>query len=135
MTGERRTVFYVDDSPTNLSVGKNVLADDYVVFTLTSAQKLFELLEKKIPDLILLDVEMPDIDGYEALEKMRENRRYDGIPVIFATGTEDEREEYGFELGAYDYVYKPFSAASLLKRIANCIELSELRKKLRGFEL
>ncbi|GHU87675.1 hypothetical protein FACS1894202_02410 [Clostridia bacterium] len=127
MAEVRKTVFFVDDNATNLAVGKNALADDYSVFTLPSAQKLLDILEKKLPDLILLDVEMPDMDGYEVLRILRGNPRCADIPVIFVTGTEDERVDEGLELGAYDFIFKPFSPGLLVKRIANYIELAELR--------
>jgi len=111
-------IFVVDDSDTNLSMAEAVLEDQYSVMTMPSALKMFSLLEKITPDLILLDIEMPDMDGFEALKKLKTNIKWDHIPVIFLTGRNDPAVEVrGFELGAVDFITKPFSAPVLLNRI------------------
>jgi len=86
--------------------------------TIPSAIRMFSLLEKITPDLILLDIEMPEIDGMEALRRLKSSNLYVDIPVIFLTGHNDAAvEAYGFELGAVDFITKPFSPPVLLNRI------------------
>jgi len=113
-----KTLFIVDDSDTNLVTAEEALEDFFQVMTVPSAVKMFELLEKITPDLILLDIEMPVMNGFEALEKLKADPSRAGIPVIFLTGTVDSSiEEKGLKLGAVGIVTKPFSQASLLSQI------------------
>ncbi len=113
-----KTVFVVDDSDTNLSVVEKALEAQYHVMTIPSANKMFALLEKMTPDLILLDIEMPDISGFAALEKLKAVDAWAEIPIIFLTGrTDTEVEARGFEMGAVDFLTKPFSAVVLQNRI------------------
>ena len=122
-----KTIFIVDDSDTNLSMAEAVLEDHYRVMTMPSASKMFALLEKIIPDLILLDIEMPVMDGFTALQKLKLESRYAGIPVMFLTGRNDaEVEARGFEMGAVDFVTKPFSAPVLLNRIRTHLNIDEI---------
>jgi len=116
----RHKIILVDDNMANLTVGRNILKAFYEVYPAPSAQKLFEILENVLPDLVLLDIEMPETSGYEAIQKMKADSRFLSIPVIFLTGKTDESSELeGFDLGAVDYIAKPFSGPLLLKRIAN----------------
>jgi len=111
-------IFVIDDSDTNLSMAEAVLEDEYSVMTMPSAAKMFSLLEKIIPDLILLDIEMPEMDGFEAVKKLKADVKWQNIPVIFLTGRNDPSVEAKcFELGAVDFVSKPFSAPVLINRI------------------
>ena len=113
-----RTIFVVDDSDTNLLMAESALEDFYRVMTMPSAAKMFELLDKMPPDFILLDIEMPDMDGFQALKKLKSDNRYSEIPVMFLTGrTDAEVEVRGFEMGAVDFLTKPFSAPVLLNRV------------------
>ena len=122
-----KTIFVVDDSDTNLSMAENALEDLYCVMTLPSAAKMFTLLEKVTPDLILLDIEMPEMDGFEALQKLKTHDAYASIPVIFLTGLTDVSiEVQGFELGAVDFIAKPFSAPVLLNRIKTHLGIDDL---------
>ncbi|MCL2720216.1 MAG: response regulator [Treponema sp.] len=115
-----KTIFVVDDSATNLVAAKNVLADKYKTYTLPSAAKMFLFLEKITPDLILLDVDMPEMDGFEALSILKSNDKFKKIPVIFLTGMNDsESEKRGIQIGAVDFIVKPFSAPELINRIEN----------------
>jgi len=114
----RKKIIIVDDIIANLDQGKNILRTFYEVYPAPSAAKMFEILEKITPDLILLDINMPEMNGYEAIKKLKSDERYTGIPVIFLTALTDSNSEVeGFDLGAVDYVTKPFSAPMLLKRI------------------
>jgi putative two-component system response regulator len=122
-----KTIFVVDDSDTNLSMAESALEDNYIVMTMPSAAKMFSLLEKKIPDLILLDIEMPEMDGLQALIKLKSVDIWADIPVIFLTGRTDEKVEVqGFELGAIDFITKPFSAPVLTNRIKTHLDIDQL---------
>jgi putative two-component system response regulator len=113
-----KTVFVVDDSDTNLSMAEAVLENQYRIMTMPSAFKMFSLLEKVVPDLILLDIEMPEMDGFETIKKLKSTHSYANIPVMFLTGRSDPGVEARvFEMGAVDFVTKPFSAAVLINRI------------------
>jgi putative two-component system response regulator len=115
-------------------MGRNILKPFYEVFPAPSADKLFEILKTVIPDMILLDVMMPDVDGYEVMKKLRADNRFSGIPVIFLTAMNDESSELeGFELGAVDYISKPFSAPLLLKRIANQLLIVQQKRDLKYY--
>jgi putative two-component system response regulator len=117
-----KTIFIVDDSDTNLITAEEALEDYYNVMTMPSAAKMFSLLEKMMPDLILLDIEMPVMGGFEALEKLKANSSYSGIPVIFLTGTINPSiEEESNKLGASGIVTKPFSPSALADLIGSLI--------------
>jgi putative two-component system response regulator len=118
-----KTIFVVDDSDTNLAMAEEALEDHYSVMTLPSAAKMFSLLEKITPELILLDIEMPEMNGFEALERLKVNNSWANIPVLFLTGTINASiEEQSLKLGAVGIVTKPFSAPVLLNRIESCIK-------------
>jgi putative two-component system response regulator len=116
---ERRAmVMIVDDNITNLKIAKNTLADTYDVFTVPSAAKMFDLLERNRPALIVLDIVMPEMDGYEAIKILKSDAATRDIPVIFLTGKSDpESELEGLSVGAVDYISKPFAPPLLRKRI------------------
>jgi signal transduction histidine kinase/CheY-like chemotaxis protein len=125
MPGSRSTIIMVDDDMTNLEMGRSLLKDHYKVFPAESGEKLFEILENVTPDLILLDIEMPEINGYEVIKKLKTDLRFANIPVIFLTARSDEDSEMaGFEFGAAEYITKPFSGPVLLKRISRQLEIS-----------
>ncbi|MCL2185149.1 MAG: response regulator [Treponema sp.] len=115
---KRKKIIYVDDVNYSLITVKNRLSDHYEIFPAESVVKMYEFLEFFVPDLILLDVNMPDIDGYEAIKSLKADERYTDIPVIFLTGNSDrESVVKGLSLGAVDYVVKPFSEAKLIESI------------------
>jgi len=112
-----KTIFVVDDSDTNLAKAEEALEDHFNVMTVPSAAKMFALLGKIKPDLILLDIEMPEMDGFEALERLKAENWGD-IPVIFLTGTINASiEEKSSALGAVGIITKPFSQSILLEQI------------------
>ena len=112
------TIIMVDDDITNLTVGASNLEDRYNVFTAPSGKKLFQMLEKITPSLILLDIDMPEMNGYEVIRILKSSERTENIPVIFLTAKIDpESEVKGLSLGAVDYITKPFSKELLVKRI------------------
>ena len=127
----RKKVILVDDNPINLKLARNTLMSKYDVFTVPSAEKLFQLLEKTLPDIILLDVLMPEMSGYEAIKVLKESPRTADIPVIFLTSKSDTSSELeGFVLGAVDYVSKPFSPQLLLKRVDVHVLVESQKKEL-----
>ena len=116
---ERKKIFLVDDTEFSLVRTKQFLKDYYAVYTLDSSAAMFELLEKVKPDLILLDINMPGVDGYETLKKIKAGEAYAEIPVIFLSGRDDEDSIIkGLSLGAVDHVPKPYTPKDLLDRIA-----------------
>jgi putative two-component system response regulator len=95
--------------------------------TMPSAMKMFSLLEKVTPDLILLDIEMPEMDGFEAVKKLKSEGKWASLPVMFLTGRNDPNVEVMcFDLGAVDFVLKPFSAPVLLNRIKTHLDIDEI---------
>jgi putative two-component system response regulator len=122
-----KTIFIVDDSDTNLTMAEQALEEHYRVMTMPSAAKMFALLSKLIPDLILLDIEMPEMNGFEALQRLKITSALMDIPVMFLTGHNDaEMEVMGFEMGAVDFVTKPFSPPVLLNRIKTHLNIDEI---------
>jgi putative two-component system response regulator len=131
---QRKKIILVDDNLANLAAGKQMLKDNYEVYAIPSAAKLFEFLEHVTPDIILLDIEMPVMNGYETIKILKEDSRCAEIPVVFLTAKSDEESELeGLRLGAIDYVSKPFSAPLLLKRIENHMLMAEQKRELRNF--
>ena len=113
-----KTIFVVDDSDTNLAAAEEALEDHYNIMTIPSAAKMFSLLEKITPGLILLDIEMPVTNGFEALERLKSSNSWANIPVIFLTGTINTSiEDQSKKLGAVDIISKPFLAPVMLERI------------------
>ena len=123
----QKTIFVVDDNDTNLSAAKAALNQQYRVMTLPSAPKMFALIEKVTPDLILLDIEMPEMDGFEALRRLKAGSSHADIPVIFLTGTTDYAvEARGFQMGVVDFITKPFSEPVLLNRIKTHLDIDAI---------
>jgi len=134
MSTERKTIFIVDDDLTNLTVGNEVLSEYYNVFTLNSGPLLLKRLERHVPDLILLDVNMPEMNGYEVIRCVKEKEETQSIPIIFLTAQSDtESELEGLSLGAIDYISKPFSPPLLLKRIEVHLLVESQRQELVSF--
>jgi phosphoserine phosphatase RsbU/P len=129
---EKKTVLVVDDAPANLQVVNSILKDDYKVRVATSGAKALVLVKvEPVPDLILLDVMMPDMDGYEVCGILKATDEARDIPVIFLTGkTEADDETRGFEVGAVDYIHKPFSPAVVKARVHTHLVLRESREQL-----
>jgi len=117
---------------------RNLLKPYYEVYPAPTAIKLFTVLGNLIPDLVLLDIGMPGMNGFDTIRAMKENTRYKDIPVIFLTAKDDDDSAVeGLNLGAVDYVTKPISGPVLIQRINNILmiedqkkELQELREKL-----
>ncbi|GHU32356.1 response regulator [Betaproteobacteria bacterium] len=127
-------ILLVDDNPVNLKLARNILMSQYEVFTVPGAEKMMEFLDKALPDLILLDVMMPKIDGYEAIKWIKSKPKTADIPVIFLTSKSNaESELKGLSLGAVDYILKPFSPPLLLKRIEVHMKMDYQTKLLKNW--
>ena len=125
-------ILIVDDIPTNLDVLSETLSTvGYDVAIAISGQRALKQLERKLPDLILLDIKMPDMDGFEICEKIKANPRTSNIPVIFMTALTDlESKMKGFQLGALDYITKPFQEQEVFARIKTHLQLRRLTQDL-----
>jgi len=128
----KKVVLVVDDAPTNIRVVNEILHDSYKIRIATNGEKGLELAAGMPgPDLILLDVVMPGMDGYEVCTLLKSNPSTRNIPVIFLTGqTETTDETRGFEVGAVDYIHKPFSPAVVAARVQTHLALRETRGQL-----
>jgi DNA-binding response OmpR family regulator len=131
MRDKKRKIIAVDDSLLYLNVLKKTLKHVYDVYPCSSAPEMFDLLENIKPDLILLDANMPGMDGYEAIKKLKSDVQYRDIPVIFLTSmTEEKNELDGLSLGAVDYIHKPFVLPLLLQRIKIHLSIVERRREI-----
>lgn len=128
----KAVILVVDDVPTNVQALALLLKDDYTIKVATSGARALEVAEQDpIPDLILLDVQMPEMDGYDVLRLLRENSVTAEIPIIFVTGKDTvEDEEYGLELGAVDYITKPVRPSIVKARVKTHITLKQQHDQL-----
>ncbi|MCT7509123.1 diguanylate cyclase [Aliarcobacter cryaerophilus] len=139
MEFKKPTILVVDDMTTTLLLIHDLLKDTYEVKIAKSGTKALEILESPNDiDLILLDIEMPDINGYDVCKRIKNNETIKNIPIIFITGrTSQEDEEYGLNLGAIDYITKPFNNAIVKLRIKNYLNLkikNDMLEKLSMYD-
>ena len=132
MSAEKKVVLLVDDTPENIQIVNAILKDHYRIRIATNGAKALDLVHSDpVPDLILLDVLMPEMDGFEVCLRLKLDPATRDIPVIFLTGrTEVEDETKGFEVGGVDYIHKPFSQAVVRARVQNHLMLRDTREKL-----
>ncbi len=125
-------ILIVDDNPTNLEVIAETLSNEgYKVAIATSGERAIQQVERRTPDLILLDVMMPGIDGFETCKRLKSNVNTCDIPIIFMTALADtDHKIKGFDLGAVDYITKPFQEQEVLVRVRTQLQLSLLTKNL-----
>jgi len=127
----RQTILVVDDTPENIDVLRGILADTYKVKAATSGPRALSICAKAPPDLVLLDVMMPDMDGYEVCRRLKQDAATRAIPVIFVTAkSEVEDETRGFELGAVDYITKPVSPPLVRARVRTQLALYDQNRVL-----
>ncbi|MDH5801656.1 MAG: diguanylate cyclase, partial [Gammaproteobacteria bacterium] len=125
------TVLVVDDAASNVQVLAQILKEDYRVKVANSGARALDLA-KNLPDLILLDIIMPDMDGYEVCERLKANEETRHIPIIFITARSDaEDEERGLALGAVDYIAKPINSAIVRARVKTHITLQKQYSQLQ----
>jgi putative two-component system response regulator len=117
-----KTVLIVDDTPANIHVIKSILEVGYKIKAATSGEKALQIVGKAPPDLILLDVMMPEMDGYEVCQRLKADASTSDIPVVFVTGhADDEEQAKGMALGAVAYVTKPVDPEKLLEHVVKCL--------------
>ncbi len=131
MEEEKKHILIVDDVSANIKIAADVLKDEYRLSMAKSGKQAIEFLEKAKPDLILLDVKMPEMDGYDTLQIIKANPDTASIPVVFLT-VDDRREAeiQGLKLGAMDFILKPFEPDVMLSRINKILQIEDLRKDL-----
>ncbi|MGE0085198.1 MAG: response regulator [Desulfococcaceae bacterium] len=125
-------ILVVDDEPWNLQIMRQILRDRYDAFFATDGQKALELTEKMLPDIILLDIMMPGMDGYRVCELLKSNEVSREIPVLFISSLSDTGDKVkAFEAGGVDYVSKPFQKQEVLARISTHLNSRSLQKRLK----
>lgn len=122
----QKHILVVDDMLTNLKIVESFLKPYYKVSLVKSGDQALKFLSKNTPDLILLDIQMPGMDGFETIKKIKEIPEYREIPVVFLTSQEDiDSRMKGFQLGATDFILKPFMPEMVLKVIASRLKSLE----------
>ena len=129
---DKQVILLVDDTPANIHIAQAILRDEFRIRVATSGVKALELVKiEPLPALILLDIEMPGMDGYEVCNRLKADPQTRDIPVIFLTAkTESEDETRGFEVGAVDYVHKPFSPTVVKARVRTHLTLRATSQQL-----
>lgn len=124
MTSPKKKILIVDDEPVNLQVLKQILQDSYQLIFAKTGQKAIEFAQKQSPDLILMDIMMPDMNGYDTVRQLKQDESTKDIPVIFVTAMVDvDDEKLGFDVGAVDYISKPVSAPIVQARVRTHLSL------------
>lgn len=133
---EKPTILIVDDETTNIVMLSDLLKDEYQIKVAKLGQKAIDIVNSEDIDLILLDIEMPKMSGYEVCKKLKDDQNTKNVPIIFITAKADEAdEEKGLNLGAIDYITKPFSKAIVKLRIKNHIQLKYKTDLLEQYSL
>jgi len=134
MDNEPTIVMLIDDDEISLAMGREILENKFTLYPVPSGEQAFRILKKVTPDLILLDIEMPEMDGYAVLKELKQDDATKDIPVIFLTSRTNPGDEYnGLNMGAIDFVTKPFSPLLLTKRIENHLLLCSQKKALARY--
>ena len=131
MEGELKKLVIVDDDVSYLSIVRNLLKSYFEVYPAPSAIKLFTIMGNFIPDMVLLDLDMPGMNGFQVIKAMKENPRYKDVPIMLLTAMEDESSLMeGLNLGATDYVTKPFTGPLLVLRINNILQIEQQKREI-----
>ena len=131
MEKAKSSILIVEDQKENIDLLRNILGREYQIRIAKAGGEAIRSVKAKQPDLILMDVGLPDMNGFEVLERIQEAQGKREIPVIFITAaTREQDEKIGLELGAVDYIFKPYRPAIILNRVRNQLELSKYRKEL-----
>lgn len=134
INSEDGTILIVDDSTNNIELLSDFLGDDYELLFATSGKKALEIVPELLPDLILLDIVMPELNGYEVIKVLKNNSETSHIPVIFITAKSSSEDMVkGFKMGAVDYISKPFSVEEVKVRVKTHIENQLLLKMLMRY--
>ncbi|MCG5240148.1 diguanylate cyclase domain-containing protein [Azospirillum doebereinerae] len=133
MADPRPKILVVDDIPSNVHVLSRILKDDYDIYFATDGEKALELVQRRLPDLVLLDIMMPGMDGYEVCSRIKADPATNDIPVIFISAkSEVEDETRGLEVGAIDFITKPISPPIVKARVRNHLLLKRQADLLRS---
>jgi len=129
---EKPTILVVDDTPENIEVLSFILDNEFKIKAALNGEKALKISSmEKQPDLLLLDIMMPEMDGYEVCRRLKQNKITNKIPVIFITSkSEDEDRVKAFEVGAADYITKPVVPAVVKARVRTHVELKLLRERM-----
>lgn len=132
LTGSRQRILIVDDTPENIHILMEFLRHDYAIIVATNGERALRVARTEpMPDIILLDISMPGMDGYEVCTQLKNSEKTCHIPIIFVTAkTNEEDERRGLELGAVDYILKPFSPVLVTTRIRNHLSLRRHQEHL-----
>ncbi len=126
------SILVVDDTPENIDVVKGILGQEYKVLAAINGEMGLKVIEKKNPDLVLLDIMMPGMDGYEVCSRIKANQNTQDIPIIFLTAKSEVQDETkGLALGAVDYITKPISPPILKERVKTHLTLKEAREMMQ----
>jgi len=132
---KKRKIFIIDDEKLNILALAHFLKEQYDIIVTIDSLTALETAEKHMPDLILLDIIMPDMDGYEVIEKLKKSETVKDIPVIFISGLNNaESEEKGIMLGAADFITKPFNKTLVKKRIETQISLLDNKRIIDNYK-
>ena len=127
----KNIILVVDDDKTNLTLAQKILLSQFRIAATNSGKAALKYLEHNHPDLILLDINMPEMDGFEVMEQIRGDKRTADIPIIFLTADDKADTEIKcFQMGAMDFVRKPFIPDVLMSRVSKTIELEQYRNNL-----
>ena len=130
--GRKQRILIVEDVRLNAQILVNVLQDDYDLRVASNGREALEMVKQQMPDLILLDIIMPEMDGYAVCAELQNKPETRDIPILFLTALEgDENEAYGLELGAMDYIRKPFNVPIVKTKIRNHLELKRYKDILK----
>ncbi len=128
---EKKRLLIVDDTVVNLKLLGNLLADEYSLSFASGGQEALDILEKTLPDLVLLDIMMPEVDGFEVCRQIRSSPRTEDLPVILVTAKNDKESVVkGYHLGVLDYLVKPFEPEEVQSRVRAILEKIERKKSL-----
>ncbi|MCP3848853.1 MAG: diguanylate cyclase, partial [Gammaproteobacteria bacterium] len=132
----RATVLIVDDVPTNIQVLAGFLKKHYQLKVATNGKQALVIIKQQRPDLILLDIDMPEMNGYEVCQTLKDNPETQNIPIIFVTANnQEEDEEKGLQLGAVDYITKPIRPSIVTARVNTQIMLKQQYDQLRNMAI
>jgi putative two-component system response regulator len=130
---KQKTIMIVDDTEINIIILVEALKEDYDLIVAINGVEAIEILEKETPDLILLDIMMPEMDGYDVLKSLKDNQKLKHVPVILLSAiTDSDSKSMGFSLGAVDYVTKPFEIVEVKARVKTQLRLEEVRLVLEN---
>jgi DNA-binding response OmpR family regulator len=129
---QKKKILAVDDEPNILSAVKDTLEDSYQVITAKTGKEALKVIDAQEPDLVIMDVMMPEMDGFETVKTLRSRRPPSSPPVIFLSAKSSMSDvEQGLKIGGFDYITKPFSPTKLLKKVQDVFERIETRKKIQ----